>query len=788
MHPRVTSIRFLLVVATIGVSVLVALLLLPFANRQVEAGFDAFEAGYAEQERQRLELMLQASAATLARTAIDYSRWDETVEYIAGARPQWIDDNLTQDVFDNFNVETIVVADRALGLVGVRMASDDHAPGDLDRLIRRGGTCDAAIDQRIGLHRFEIQHGVPHVVVCTPVYAPSPAEAAVVGVMVWTMALNAPRVAEIEKLVQFPFVLERASSGGDSSSVLFGGSRIAVQTPVKDWNGQSVLTAKMELPRPLGAQRDLTTRMMLVLMVAALASPPFLILVLLEIYVVRRIRHMSQWVRAARLGESARQDRPLAAPSGRAGFAELAMLRNDFADLTERLESSRAGWREEALRDSLTGLGSRTRMLGDLAPVLARGEAVALMLVDLDGFKAVNDMLGHPAGDVLLQEVAQRLITLVPTSASTYRLGGDEFAVVSTAHAPAALATLARHVCDGLRIVRHAAGKSLSITACAGASVSSAGEGLTVSQLIAHADLALYEAKRSGRDSYRLFSAATHASYRENLELEAGLRTALAESRIAVWYQPIVDAKSGETLAVEALARWHEPALGWISPARFVDIAEHARLINALDFAVMGVAMRAFTAMRALRPAMHLHVNLSAQTVAGSEFIPQLDTLLAATGMPGDALRVELTESDLSIRPEHLQDSLARLRERGLKLVVDDFGVGASSLGRLAQVRPSAVKIDGSFVLDIHGDGGRICRAIVELARELGMASVAEYVEGPEHTRALRAMGCDALQGFGISRPLPAPELLKWLADNPISPHIGDTRFSAAIAARRMDR
>ena len=217
---------------------------------------------------------------------------------------------------------------------------------------------------------------------------------------------------------------------------------------------------------------------------------------------------------------------------------------------------------------------------------------------------------------------------------------------------------------------------------------------------------------------------------------------------------------------MEALARWHEPGWGWVSPARFIPAAERAGLIAEVDLAVIADALEAFAPLRALHPALRLHVNVSARSLADPGFLDRLFASVRRSAVPADAVAVELTETDLSVSHEQLEDALGRLRAFGIHLIIDDFGVGASSLGRLAAIHPEAIKIDGSFVRDVHGDGGRICRAIVELARELGLATVAEYVEREDQAVALAAMGCTALQGYGVGQPMPAEALAPWLAQH----------------------
>lgn len=763
---RLPSLRSRILWTTLGVTLLVAALFLPLARHQIARSFNAFEAAYAAQEQQRLQRMLQEVAATLGRTAIDYSRWIDTVEFIAGDRPQWVDDNLTDDVFSTFKVSHVLVADAALRPVETRAAPDTPPLADPGALLKGAGTCAGAVTERRVLHRFQMLDDAPHVVVCSPIMEPEPADAPVVGVLLWLLPLDADRVAEVTRLTQFPFSLHAASEAA-APGMHVAATTIELTVPVADWNGVASISAHVTLPRPLGAQRTLMTRILLTLLAAALIALPMLILVMLETTVVRQIKAMSQWVRSVRVGDGEPLHPRQLVPPARPGFAEIGMLGEDVSDLARGLESSRADWRAEALRDSLTGLGNRPRLIADLEATMTASRApVALLLADLDSFKSVNDLLGHPAGDLLLEEVAQALGSLVPPGTRLYRLGGDEFAILLAPASHAASEVLARTLVDDLRFIRGAAGKPLAISACVGVALTDRDGSTSLSELIAHSDLALYEAKRAGRATWRVFSPATDAAYRDALALESGLRQALADGALEAWFQPIVDAGSRKTLAFEALARWFDPIAGWISPARFIPIAEATGQILEVDLAVFEDALRAFASLHVAHPDLSLHINASARSLADPGYIARLEAILDASVVAAHAIAVELTESDLGIDDAHLQHSLAELRRLGLQLVVDDFGVGASSLGRLAQVRPVAVKIDGSFVRDMDGNGGRVCRAIVELARELGMASVAEYVETDAHAQALLEMRCDALQGYGVAAAMRPADAARWLAEH----------------------
>jgi EAL domain-containing protein (putative c-di-GMP-specific phosphodiesterase class I) len=327
-----------------------------------------------------------------------------------------------------------------------------------------------------------------------------------------------------------------------------------------------------------------------------------------------------------------------------------------------------------------------------------------------------------------------------------------------------ALDGIAREVSLQLRFVRQADGRPLEVTASTGvASAAPHGEVRAVSSLLTEADVAMYDAKRVARGTWRRASDGVRSEHREQIEVASALRGALAAGRIDAWFQPIVAADDGRLLALEALGRWTEPGWGAMSPARFIPVAERAGLVQQVDLAVLRRAVQVFAPLRAAWPTLVLHANVSPQTLAEPTYANRCLALLEAHGLPPAALTMEITEGDLTVGHAQLETAIGVLRARGVQLAVDDFGVGASSLARLGALRPEVIKIDGSFVQDLQGDGGRICRVIIELARELGLSCVAEYVETETQALALAAMGCHALQGYGPGAPMPAAALDEWL-------------------------
>lgn len=758
------SIRLQIAAALAGVSLLGALSLVPVAKRQLDASFETFERAYAAGESQRLALLLREDARELQRAASDYAYWDETVAFIAGRSPGWLAENFADDVFGNFVLERAVIVDRRLATRGARSLNERDPPVLRPLSALERPLCNAAIQRREALYRFALDGDAPRLLVCAPVHSPS-VPGPVTGALLWVAPLDARRTAALRGIARFPFSLT-APSTASPPAVRVEADVLHAWIPVRNWDGSASMEAHLRLERPLGPQRELALRVVLLLLLAALVVPPLLALVLLDVFVVQRIRRVSQWVRGLRLGGPAALDARLReVVDGRAGFVELQMLATDIAALAGHLEASRAGWQQEAMRDSMTGLGNRARLLADLRAHLEDGaRPVGLLLVDLDGFKSINDILGHPAGDALLREVASRLEGLVPANASAYRLGGDEFAVVLAPADDDALDALADELSRQLRFVRQADGRPLVVTASTGVASAGPAAPRDLSALLTDADVAMFDAKRMGRGTWRRASDGVRSQHREQIEVASALRGALAAGRLDAWFQPIVAAEGGALLALEALGRWTEPGWGPVSPERFIPVAERAGLVAQVDLAVLDRALAAFTALHDELPALRLHANVSPQSLAEPTFAERCLALLATHGVAASALTLEITEGDLAVRHAQLESALEHLRARGVQLAIDDFGVGASSLARLGTLKPEVIKIDGSFVQDLDGDGGRICRVIVELARELGLQCVAEYVETDAQGRGLAAMGCQALQGFGPGAPMPADALPAWRA------------------------
>jgi len=435
---------------------------------------------------------------------------------------------------------------------------------------------------------------------------------------------------------------------------------------------------------------------------------------------------------------------------------------HDAQELQDRLV-------HEAYHDRLTGLPARALFRERVAEAIERGRGAdhaAVLLLDLDGFKGVNDSLGHAAGDVLLRQVAERLRAAVREEDEVARFGGDEFGVLVTSPTARADAeAVARRIAVALTPPFVVGEHERHVAASIG--LAGAVDADDADQLLRNADLAMYRAKSAGGDRPAAYDPAMHTRLVERLELEADLRHALERDQLTLHYQPTVDLRTGEVTGFEALVRWQHPVRGMIPPLDFIGIAEATGLIVPLGRWVLAEACRQAVAWGAgaTRP-LKMAVNVSVRQF-DIDLAATVAAVLAETGMPSGSLCLEMTESVLLTDTDENLTHLQRLKALGVTLAMDDFGTGYSSLAYLRRYPLDILKIDRSFVDRLGGEreDEALAAAIVRLGRDLGMATVAEGIEDDVQLTTLQDLGCDFAQGYRLSRPLPAAQAGRILTD-----------------------
>jgi len=421
----------------------------------------------------------------------------------------------------------------------------------------------------------------------------------------------------------------------------------------------------------------------------------------------------------------------------------------------------------QAFHDPLTNLANRTLFRERAAHALARRPrphtTLAVLFVDLDNFKAINDSLGHAVGDEVLVAMGRRLAACVRPSDTVARLGGDEFAVLlDDLRDPREAGEVAERVIAALRAPVAVRDKELPLGSSVGIALRT-DEADDVGALLRNADVALYRAKANGRGDYQVFDASMHTAIVERLDLEAALRGAIARGELVLHYQPVVELRTGRITGAEALVRWPHPTRGLLSPAAFISLAEETGLIVPLGRWALREACR--EAQTWPPPAdggpFLIGVNLSVIHAQHSGVAADVATALREAGLPPERLILEVTESVLVQDADVTRGTLQALHDLGVRLAIDDFGTGYSSLGYLRQFPIDVLKLDRSFVAGIGNDatGAALVRVVVELGHTLGLIVIAEGIEDADQYAQVRALGCTAGQGYYIARPLPAAEV-----------------------------
>jgi diguanylate cyclase (GGDEF)-like protein len=449
-----------------------------------------------------------------------------------------------------------------------------------------------------------------------------------------------------------------------------------------------------------------------------------------------------------------------------ATLANQAAIALENGHLIERLHDQVLAREHEAMHDALTDLPNRALLAIGLQQALAQdpGQCVSVLLLDLDGFKEINDTLGHQTGDLVLREVADRLRTTVGDRGLVARLGGDEFAVVlpETGDAHGGL-VVAGQIKSAIQAPIELSSLTLEVGASIGV-VTSQDHGHEPSTLLQRADIAMYSAKR-GRTGVELYDPALDWHSERRLRLAVELRTALTAHQLDVFYQPIARALDGQVVSAEALARWNHPELGPIGPDEFIPIAERTGLIHELTYYVLDQALAQVRAWNAAGLDLSVAVNLSLQVLRDVQWPKKVAELLSQHCVPARQLSFEITESSTFTDPDHVITLLQQIADTGVSFAIDDFGTGYSSLAYLPKLPIGTIKIDKSFVMSMSTDpsAATIVRSVVDLARNLDLVIVAEGVEDQRTLDLLQGMDAHLVQGYYLSRPIPGIELTEWL-------------------------
>lgn len=420
-----------------------------------------------------------------------------------------------------------------------------------------------------------------------------------------------------------------------------------------------------------------------------------------------------------------------------------------------------------AYHDPLTGLPNRHGLERYFRERFAAGTSGAVFFVDLDRFKSINDTLGHDIGDMLLQEVADRLRGSISSEGNVFRLGGDEFLIAEPHFTQQEAAEEAQNILQEIKKSYRIEGNELYVTASIGISMAPA-HGTDRSSLMKAADTALYSSKDSGKNKYSIFDQEMNQSQLRRMSLEKDLRKALARSEFLVVYQPKWDSLMNVTVGLEALLRWKHPEHGIISPAEFIPIAEETGLIVPITYWMLQeVCSQNVIWHREGTASVAVSINMSARMFETQDLYDVVDEALSSSGLAPEFLELEITESIAMNNMEETVAQLSKLRKLGVRVSLDDFGTGFSSLGNLDEIPVNTLKIDQVFIRKSKMTSKKaIISNIIAIAGNLNMEVVAEGVETPEQIELLQSLGCRVMQGYYYGRPMPVNELGQWFTDN----------------------
>jgi diguanylate cyclase (GGDEF)-like protein len=440
-------------------------------------------------------------------------------------------------------------------------------------------------------------------------------------------------------------------------------------------------------------------------------------------------------------------------------------------DVTDRVQAERASaW--QARHDHLTELPNRAALHEFIDAELRRPDRppITVLFLDVDGFKDVNDSLGHEVGDDLLRQLAARLAGRTRSEDTVCRLGGDEFVVLCRDCDTAGAEVLAQRFQSIFDEPFGLGGRAARLTASIGVATARGGDpsGTRSTDLVRDADMAMYAAKRGGRSRIRVFSPDLRDAAQQKVLMVDELREAIETGQLVLHYQPILHLPSGQVEGVEALVRWQHPERGLLPPGDFIAVAEEYELMTPLTRWVLGAATRQAAEWARLGLPLLLGVNVSAANLATGTLVDDVAAALAASGLPPDRLIVELTETTVAEDPQRAAAQFAALRISGVEVAIDDFGSGFSSLGQLVNIPAGVLKIDRSLVAgaaERRSASTAAIAAVVALARACGMRALAEGVETAEQLALTATLGCTLAQGYYIARPMPADELRGWLQE-----------------------
>lgn len=754
---RWTLVRMAALLAGIGA------LFLALSISILDQRFDAFDEAQYHQELIRVAVAFQQDQSALENSLRDYANWDDSYSFIQKRTPSYLANNYTTESVVNLRTHAVVFLDNhGQYITGLALGDD-------------GTLADMPTEQVSALMPFfnveslrsaagqstQLQwvNDVPVLVAVSKI-----TETASTGKSNGYMAMlrhwDAAYLSKMRSVTAVDFTLDKADDTGEA--------RFSAVQDNNRWDAKQKLAGLpvsigLSGPTRLQGERDTTTLALLGNAIALIG------LSLLGIYLILKRRVLNRLSTFSQLADRHRVERDPAIRWPVQGNDELDNLGLALNDLMGEVQTRHAALKHLAYHDPLTQIGNRRMLMDRLEAVQNRCKRMpsivgSLMLMDLDGFKVINDGMGHTAGDQVLQAVAERAAALVRNYDTAVRLGGDEFAILLEDIDPQQALAFGQRLLAAIEAPLRIDDHIISVRVSLGIAVVDGA--LSNEDVLRNADLAMYEAKRRGKGQLALFDAGLLNSATRRVQLVQALQRALDDNQLEVWFQPIVNPLTGRVTSMEALLRWSFNGT-YVPPDEFIPIAESDGMIAQLGRFVFNRVGAAMTVLRAEHPSITCSINISIRQFRDTDLVAEILEFSRAHALPAEAVQLELTESIVAQAKDEVLPTMRALVEHGYSFHLDDFGTGYSSLDRLREFPFDTLKVDRSFVLPINAGEDVMVRHIIGMAQALGLDVIAEGVETPAELNLLMELGCTKIQGYYFARPMPLHDLRAYLKTQP---------------------